>query len=137
LGTENGISSGATIRTAASPRRPPRRPAPPPPATASTRSAFTATTTNVTPQTPAIVANRTVAWLSTCETPSEPQLKPPSGHDARIQSITVHSDARPTAVRTGRPRRITAGARSPNTTAEAVQRRVSDNHAICPKRSIQ
>ena len=42
--------------------------------------------------------------LSTCETPRLPHPKPPSGQADRIQSITVHSAAIPTALTNGRPR---------------------------------
>ncbi len=102
-GTENGISSGERINAAASSNRPERLPAPPPPTAASTRSAFTASTTNVTPHTPVIVARCRTARSSTCETPSDPQLNPPSGQAVRTQSVTVHRDANPTAVSSGRP----------------------------------
>ncbi len=82
--TENGISERRQDQrprpasdAARSPCRSPaaeRRP---------TSSAFTATTRNVTPHTPATVASRRRARSSTWETPSVPQLNPPSGHAAR------------------------------------------------------
>ena len=97
------MSSGARINAAASNNRLTRLRAPPPPTTASTRSAFTASTTNVTPHTPVIVARCKTVRSSTCETPSDPQLNPPSGQAVRTQSVTVHRDANPTAVSSGRP----------------------------------
>ncbi len=136
-GRRTGSAAAPGSGAAATSSRPARLPTPPPPTAASTRSAFTASTTNVTPHTPVIVARRRTARSSTCETPSEPQLKPPSGQAVRTQSVTVHSDASPTAVSSGRPRRWTAGANRPNTTAEPAQSSVIATHAISPNRPIQ
>ncbi len=136
-GTENGITTGAAIRMRATPTRASLRVPPPPPTIAWSTSAFTSTTTNVTPQTPATVARRTVRRLSTWDTPSDPHVNPPRGHDPRIQSTTVQSAARPSACSSGRPRRQSAGATSPNSAVEAMQSSTSATHASSPKSRIQ
>ena len=55
----------------------------------------------------------------------------------RTQSTTVQTAASPIAWSNGRPRRQTAGAIRPNTTADDVHRSTSETHAIVPKRRIQ
>ena len=138
-GTENGISTGARTkpdgeRDTAAPRARP----PPPPATASTRSAFTASDDERhaphardrrQPQ------ERSVVDLRDAERPpAEPAERP-----GRPDPIGRRSTAtpRPTAVSSGCPRRCTAGANSPNTTADAAQSSVSATQAISPNRAIQ
>ena len=101
--------------------------------TASASSAAANATANVTPKTPPTTARRTVTGLATCEAPRDPQVKPPSGHSPRSQSIEVHSAAAPTAVRNGWPARRTRGNRAPNSAMDRAVRTVRAPHASVPK----
>ena len=84
-GVANRIAAGTRITAAARPRVPggPRRC---PGAAQLARSAAAKATANVTPYTPASTASRTVTPLDTCDTPSDPHVKPPSGHSPRSRS---------------------------------------------------
>ena len=135
--TANGNASGATAiaaATAVTATRPRRFP---PPSTSCASVALTVTTANVTPQTPATVPSRTVARLSTCETPIVPHVNPPSGHMPLHHSSTVHAAAMPITVINGRPGRRKAGTRAPNSATQRAETRVRATHAISPKRRIQ
>ncbi len=136
FGTENGISSGARIRTAAATQQPARAPAHSPAADRRLHQERVHRQHDER-HTPHARDRRQAAGRPDRRPgrrPSEPQLKPPSGQAVRTQSVTVHSDASPTAVSSGWPRRWTAGANSPNTTAEPAQSSVIATHAISPNR---
>ena len=86
----------------------------------------------MTPYTPASTASRTVTPLDTCDTPSDPHVKPPSGHSPRTQSIRVHRAAAPAAVSTGCSCRRTSGYPRPKSATDSAASSVSANHPSVP-----
>ena len=106
--------------------------------TASTRSALTASTTKVTPHTPVDVARGRTTRSSTWETPSPPQLNPPSGQAVRTQSDDgpQRCQRRPPSAADG-PGAGPPGRTDRTATAEPAQSSVIAIHAISPNRPIQ
>src|SRR5712691_4968013 len=115
--------------------------------TAPRTSALTRTITNVTPQTPVTEASGSNRPSPCWVLPSAPQVNPPTGHVARIQSRMVHkaaaetadSPAAETADRgaettepTGPPLRHNSGRRAPNRATYADWVITSGAHAISP-----
>jgi hypothetical protein len=132
-----GSAIGATTATAATAASTARCAPLPSRASSVAMAAFARPTTNVTPHTPASAASGNVRRFGACETPSDPQVKPPSGHIPRSHSMAVQAPAANTASTIGRSARHIAPTRSPNRATQAAHNSTSAVQAIVPNSAIQ